>query len=549
MSRIDKAIISECIDGLGVYAQMLAKDGHNSSKIAEIRQLVEDLVGYWGLDYGAFSKPLDDYMADFDNRVDAGRAGAVVMDDIDESCSNIFYGLHLYGKEMVVAQGNSHMAEILQVGDKINEIIGYFEYDTRRYNDLANDLEAEVRDMLNELTLPGQELSEGNNIKGYVVKQAILFDNDRGFAYAHNPDAVSPYVTWQLTNDSGALDFYWGHYHSGEERALVDYVSRVSDYEGSYRVKEKAWPEPLTPEIPASDLLALESLKEKPLIRFIDSDYRELFKIPDGESIRVIYPPIDGCGVNERPCEFIDEHHTKIGGNVYHICQHAEALERIGAYCEPATQLRNVELLPFTPGEAKFYTYNREEGNTCAGSIHGDFGNSCEGDRYHAHWNSRENGLYTNEAQSELQSVIYALRQNILKDRDSMITYCQDRPEAMERSGKASDGKEYAIYGFKLETEQRQYFVSCFIQDRDSRFAVYAYADKPALEQSRDVREQDRISKEPAATNENRGYKSVLKAIEDGKKEPKPPRNVDLDKQQLVEHPTKRSKSKGDGSL
>ena len=50
-------------------------------------------------------------MADFDNRVNAGRAGAVVMDDIDESCSNILHVLHLYGKEMVVAQGDSYMAD------------------------------------------------------------------------------------------------------------------------------------------------------------------------------------------------------------------------------------------------------------------------------------------------------------------------------------------------------------------------------------------------------------------------------------------------------
>ena len=32
-----------------------------------------------------------------------------------------------------------------------------------------------------------------------------------------------------------------------------------------------------------------------------------------------------------------------------------------------------------------------------------------------------------------------------------------------------------------METESRQHFVSCFVSDRDSHFAIYAYADKPAL--------------------------------------------------------------------
>ncbi len=62
-------------------------------------------------------------------------------------------------------------------------------------------------------------------------------------------------------------------------------------------------------------------------IRFIDSHYKDLFHIPDGGCIQIDYP-------NEtvvKPCKFIDEYHTQIGNNVFHICQFAEIMERNGA--------------------------------------------------------------------------------------------------------------------------------------------------------------------------------------------------------------------------
>ena len=62
-------------------------------------------------------------------------------------------------------------------------------------------------------------------------------------------------------------------------------------------------------------------------IRFIDSHYKDLFRIPDGSCIQIDYP-------NEtvvKPCKFIDEYHTQIGNNVFHICQFAEIMERNGA--------------------------------------------------------------------------------------------------------------------------------------------------------------------------------------------------------------------------
>ena len=66
-------------------------------------------------------------------------------------------------------------------------------------------------------------------------------------------------------------------------------------------------------------------------IRFITSDYTELFRIQDGGTILVTFP---GRQFIEK-CEYIDDYHMKVGNTVYHICEYAEVLERNGGRCEP----------------------------------------------------------------------------------------------------------------------------------------------------------------------------------------------------------------------
>lgn len=70
-------------------------------------------------------------------------------------------------------------------------------------------------------------------------------------------------------------------------------------------------------------------------IRFIDSHYKELFRIPYGGKIIVTTAWKEKA---EYPCRFIDEYHTEIGNNLYHICEFAERMERNGATYEPKPQ-------------------------------------------------------------------------------------------------------------------------------------------------------------------------------------------------------------------
>lgn len=72
--------------------------------------------------------------------------------------------------------------------------------------------------------------------------------------------------------------------------------------------------------------------KSKRRIRFIDPEYNTLFYIPDGASI--VMTRMDGSSVI-RPCTYIDDYHTLVGSNVYHICEFAEMAQRTGTVYEP----------------------------------------------------------------------------------------------------------------------------------------------------------------------------------------------------------------------
>ena len=70
-------------------------------------------------------------------------------------------------------------------------------------------------------------------------------------------------------------------------------------------------------------------------IRFIDPHYKELYRIPDGDPIRIQYQ--DGTH-SDRTCRYIDEYHVEVGSgwnSLLHICQFAEMMERNGSTVIP----------------------------------------------------------------------------------------------------------------------------------------------------------------------------------------------------------------------
>ena len=81
--------------------------------------------------------------------------------------------------------------------------------------------------------------------------------------------------------------------------------------------------------------------KSKRRIRFIDAEYNTLFYIPDGGSI--VMTRLDGGSVI-RLCTYIDDYHTLVGSNVYHICEFAEMQERNGNTYVPRTPKISAEI-------------------------------------------------------------------------------------------------------------------------------------------------------------------------------------------------------------
>lgn len=70
-------------------------------------------------------------------------------------------------------------------------------------------------------------------------------------------------------------------------------------------------------------------------IRFIDPHYKELFRIPDGDMIRIIRE--DGTHV-DKTCRYIDDCHLEVGGKwseLFHVRQFAEIMERNGSTVIP----------------------------------------------------------------------------------------------------------------------------------------------------------------------------------------------------------------------
>jgi hypothetical protein len=89
--------------------------------------------------------------------------------------------------------------------------------------------------------------------------------------------------------------------------------------------------------------------KRKDII-FRDSDYKELFRIKDGESIKFT-SGYDGK-VSVAKCRWIDECHTKIGSEHYHVDEWAEICARNGHKIEAAKPENKLDILAAKYGEA-----------------------------------------------------------------------------------------------------------------------------------------------------------------------------------------------------
>lgn len=104
-------------------------------------------------------------------------------------------------------------------------------------------------------------------------------------------------------------------------------------------------------------------------IRFISPHYKELFRIPDGDHIRISYP--DGSH-KDRTCRYIDDSHVGVDNNLYHICEFAEIMESNGNTVVPLRASLPDQCYTFVEGLNMIAIINKGElGYTDAKSANG----------------------------------------------------------------------------------------------------------------------------------------------------------------------------------
>lgn len=155
----------------------------------------------------------------------------------------------------------------------------------------------------------------------------IEFDNvinalhSDGYGLLKNRPAMSEYA--RRYPDSAFQGNYCTEYGFRVDTEKHAYLIRCKPIKGDYNFHCYCY---------VSEWLDKHMLRAEQGIRFIDSGYKEKFRIPDGGEIVVTTAWGEKM---ERSCRFIDEYHTEVGNDLYHICEFAERMEKNGASYEP----------------------------------------------------------------------------------------------------------------------------------------------------------------------------------------------------------------------
>lgn len=85
-------------------------------------------------------------------------------------------------------------------------------------------------DSTNPLLKTEQAHIPTETVGGYAIKNYVVFSNNKGFAVGENLKEAESFVTWQLTEENGKRDYYWGHYFKKSDDCTSDFYNRVCHY-------------------------------------------------------------------------------------------------------------------------------------------------------------------------------------------------------------------------------------------------------------------------------------------------------------------------------
>lgn len=165
-------------------------------------------------------------------------AAMSVIQEYGFACVNavLAHNLQRHDFDGRYSRGNKEWA----AGFKLSE--GAFEYAYMKSHPiLLEDFTKHTRALYETLgaerfALPGHE-EHGEVVHGYEVIRSISFNDQRGFAIGHNPEAVAPFVCWQFTDENGKRDFFWGRYGGDMAGAADQYTARVMEHMSGGQVK------------------------------------------------------------------------------------------------------------------------------------------------------------------------------------------------------------------------------------------------------------------------------------------------------------------------
>lgn len=127
------------------------------------------------------------------------------------------------------------------------------------------------------------------------------------------------------------------------------YLMRLNPYKGEYNLYCYCY---------KKDWLDSHLEKAERGIRFINSDYKEIFRIEDGDKIRITYS--DGEKA-DKICRYVDDYHIEADSDIFHICEFAERLEKARADVIPLRSSLPDQCYVFVQSENKIGIVNKGE--------------------------------------------------------------------------------------------------------------------------------------------------------------------------------------------
>ena len=207
---------------------------------------------------------------------------------------------------------------------------------------------------------------------------------------------------------------------------------------------------------------------EQKEIRFIDSSYNELFRIPNLGGITVEYP---NGQIENKLCRYMDEYHTEIDGVCYHICQWAELMERNGNKFykadAPKYTLENVTQEEFV---LMYRPENENENRGCIGYIRADFDT---GKSFFTTWFGENDSLKTADFKSEVDNVINYFR---FESHTPLFRSRSDMYRILYHLKPTAYAHNEDIKAFKVQTEDYTYYFRC--NPREGDYNLYAFCYK-----------------------------------------------------------------------